>query len=370
MKSSEVLIIGGGVIGLMTALELAQAGVQVRVLEQGAFVKEASWAGGGIVSPLYPWRYSSAVTALASWSQSAYSHLSQELKTATGIDPELRQKGLLILAVDDEQAALDWAQQYQRPLCRINNEQVKVLEPGIAVGHGALWMPEVASIRNPRLGQALLARCQQMANIQLHEHSAVTGFCIANGLVSAVESGSQSYRAEQVVLCAGAWTGQLAQFLQLALPIEPVKGQMLVLQTEQPSVERVVLGRGRYLIPRNDGLLLVGSTLEYEGFDKTPQEQARQSLFQSACELLPSLDKAKVLHHWAGLRPGSPNGIPWIGQMPGWHNLHINAGHFRNGLVLAPASCGLMADLLLQRVPRVNPAPYQPQTRLNEINQK
>jgi len=135
---------------------------------------------------------------------------------------------------------------------------------------------------------------------------------------------------------------------------------MLLLKPSKPVIASIVLSSGRYLIPRRDGHLLVGSTLEYTGFDKSTSAEAQQSLYASAIALVPALRNAPVIAHWAGLRPGAAQGIPFIGRLPRMRNLSGNAGQFRNGLVLAPASAGLQADLLLGRPPRVNPLPYQP----------
>lgn len=359
MGQAEVIVIGAGVMGMLTARELAQAGMQVRVLERQQPAHEASWAGGGIVSPLYPWRYDDAITALASWSQRSYLQLRDALLQETGIDPELRQKGMLMLAVDDQDEALAWAERCQRPLQLVGGEVVHELEPLLPQSADqALWMPEVASIRNPRLGQALRRSLELHPNIELVADAEVTAIDQVQGCVKAVHTASGQHRAERYVLCTGAWTGGLAQQLGLQIHVQPVKGQMLLFKAEPGVLNRVVLQGSRYIIPRNDGRILVGSTLEFEGFDKSTTEAAQESLQASALSIMPALAEYPVEAHWAGLRPGSPSGIPYIGQAPGLDNCWINAGHFRNGLVLAPASCRLLADLLLQRQPVIDPAPY------------
>ncbi|MNR09214.1 Glycine oxidase [compost metagenome] len=167
-----------------------------------------------------------------------------------------------------------------------------------------------------------------------------------------------------MVLTAGAWSGDLLRPLGLELPVEPVKGQMILYKCAEDFLPSMVLAKGRYAIPRRDGHILVGSTLEHAGYDKTPTGEALESLKASAVELLPALADATPVAHWAGLRPGSPEGIPYIGEVPGYAGLWLNCGHYRNGLVLAPASCQLFADLLLGREPIIDPAPYAPAGRL------
>lgn len=381
MADPDVLIIGGGVMGMLTALELADAGQQVTLLERRELAAEASWAGGGIVSPLYPWRYRDSITRLASWSQAFYAELSQRLLQETGIDPELRRKGLLMLSVADRDDALAWARQHQRPLESVAPAFVADKEPALPdVTDDALWMPEVASIRNPRLVAALAACLSRNPRITIVQHSPVSRLLMQASGVAGVQTLDRTLRAASYVVTGGAWSADLlnqgaidqAALNSLAsnqrpfkqplspLRIEPVKGEMLLFKARPGLLNRVVLDKGRYLIPRNDGRILVGSTLRRNGFEKRTTQEAYQQLYASALAILPALADFPVEVHWAGLRPGSPGGIPYIGAMPGSDNLFVNAGHYRNGLVLAPASCRLLADLLLQRAPSINPAPYRP----------
>jgi glycine oxidase len=357
---SNLLILGGGVIGMMTALQLADAGQQVTLIERGTCGKEASWAGGGIVSPLYPWRYGEPVSQLSRWSEGVYPTLALRLLEETGIDPEYRQKGLLYLNVDDDEAALHWARQLGKPLERVDAEFVRHKEPEAAAPQGsALWMPTLGSVRNPRLGQALRARLAAMPNVTLMEHCSVQGMIQRQGRVVGVATSRGEQWAEQFIVCGGAWTAQLLEGVNVRLPVRPVKGQMIAYQTPPGLVQRVVLKDGRYVIPRSDGLLLVGSTLEEVGFDTTTDEEALASLKRSAENIIPALANYPVAHHWAGLRPGSPAGIPFIGALPDHPNVFVNAGHYRNGLVLAPASTHLLVDLVLGRKPLIDPTPYR-----------
>ncbi|MBA1244052.1 glycine oxidase ThiO [Pseudomonas japonica] len=361
MSEEHILIVGAGVIGLLTALNLASAGARVTVLDRQQAGKEASWAGGGIVSPLYPWRYSPAVTALAHWSQDFYPQLGDHLFGRTGVDPEVHVTGLYWLDLDDEAQALDWARAQARPLSQVPIEEVyrkvSVLGPGFSRG---IHMADVANVRNPRLVKALRAALEALPNVTLREHVPVTGFIEDQGRIGGVLTDEGELRGDQVVLTAGAWSGKLLGTLGLALPVQPVKGQMILFKCAEDFLPAMVLARTRYAIPRRDGHILVGSTLEHAGFDKTPTEQALASLKASAEELLPALRGAEVVGHWAGLRPGSPEGIPFIGPVASHPGLWLNCGHYRNGLVLAPASCQLLADLMLGRAPIVDPAPYAP----------
>lgn len=356
---SDFLIIGGGVIGMMLARELAQANADVTIVDRKACAQESSWAGGGIVSPLYPWRYPDPVTELATWSQSSYVHLAQELLDETGFDPELRQKGMLMVGVEDQEDALAWAKKYHRPLRKVDANFLYQQEPNLGVGlEEGLWMPEVCSIRNPRLGRSLRESLVLNPCITLKENQEVQGFKVSDNKVVGVETAEGLIQAKQVIIAAGAWSGELLAMLDQALPVEPVHGQMMLFKAKPGLVNRVILKGGRYVIPRNDGRVLVGSTMERIGFAKQTTQEAAKSLHATAVDIIPTLADYEVEHHWSGLRPGSPEGIPFIGQVMGFGNLYINAGQFRNGLVLAPASTRLLADILLQRDTIIPAEPY------------
>ncbi|MES3009123.1 MAG: glycine oxidase ThiO [Pseudomonadota bacterium] len=365
---SEFLIIGGGVIGLLMARELASAGAEVTVVEQGRCCQEASWAGGGIVSPLYPWRYSAAVTALAFHAQRAYPLLAAQLLDETGIDPELERTGLLMLDAKDAGEALRWASEHGKALYPVEPAFLYAREAGLAPGfsHG-LWMPDIANIRNPRLGQALESSLRRNPRVQIREQTQVLSLQTQQHKVSQVQVMQQgaiaTLTAERVIITAGAWSGGLLAALGVTLPVVPVKGQMLLYRPSQRLLNTIVMTDGRYLIPRRDNHLLVGSTLEHSDFDKSTTEEALLSLRRSAEALLPALANCRVERQWAGLRPGAPEGVPFIGRVPTIDNLYVNAGHYRNGLVLAPASAQLLADILLGREPSIDPAPYDPGVR-------
>lgn len=360
-NSFDVVIIGAGVIGLMTARELALAGCRVTLLERGETGREASWAGGGIVSPLYPWRYSAPVTALAMAAQGVYPGLSDELASETGIDPEFFACGMLMLDAEDARDAKAWAVMHTHLMESWSPAVMRARMPGLAGHwHNGLWMPAIANIRNPRLLQALRASLQKLG-VCIHAQTEVVQWrreC--NRMTAAVAQDGRAFSAEQFVVCGGAWSAALLQAAGTAsVPVRPVRGQMLLYRLAPGALPGIVLAEGRYVIPRHDGHVLCGSTLEESGFDQSTTADARISLMTSAARLWPALARAVPLQHWAGLRPAAPDGIPFIGRLPGCDNLWVNAGQFRNGLVLAPASARLLADQMLGREPVLDPRPYQ-----------
>ena len=364
-EERSVVLVGGGIIGLLSAYGLAANGMRVTLFEASETGTEASWAGGGIVSPLYPWRYSASISALAHWSQDYYPKLGEALKQQSGVDPEVHETGLYWLDLEDEDQALAWARRHGRPLHPVDMEQVHAAVPSLGEGFSkAVYMPGVANVRNPRLLQSLRAALAKLPNVTIIEHCPVSGFVREGTRIVGVQTAQGEMRADRVVVAAGAWSGNLLATLGLELPVKPMKGQMILFKCAEDFLPSMVLAKRRYAIPRRDGHILVGSTLEDVGFDKTPTEDALESLRATAIELLPALADAQVVKHWAGLRPGSPDGVPYIGQVSGFDGLWLNCGHFRNGLVLAPASCQLLADLMLGREPIVDPAPYAPTGRI------
>jgi glycine oxidase len=361
----QTIVVGGGVIGLLSAYGLAGAGCSVTLLEAAETGTEASWAGGGIVSPLYPWRYSPAVTALAHWSQDYYPQLGEVLFEQAGIDPEVHETGLYWLDLEDENEALAWAQCQGRPLHRVDMEAVHTAVPSLGEGFSrAVFMPGIANVRNPRLLRALRAALARMPNVQVIERCPVNGFVREGAGIVGVRTAQGEMRADRVVVAAGAWSGKLLATLGLELPVKPMKGQMILFKCADDFLPSMVLAKRRYAIPRRDGHILVGSTLEDVGFDKKPTDDALESLRATAIDLLPALAGAEVVKHWAGLRPASPEGVPYIGTVPGHDGLWLNCGHFRNGLVLAPASCQLLVDLMTGNRPCIDPEPYAPGGRL------
>ncbi len=348
-------IVGGGIIGLLSAYELAASGERVVILDRQTVGREASWAGGGILSPLYPWRYPEVIDPLARWSQTYYPRLTEMLRTETGIDPEWRRCGLLILDAEDSATGLAWSTAHGLSAERLDRSQVSAVEPRLQLrSDAALRLPEVAQVRNPRLLQALKRQLQAMG-VELRENVTVTGFDSVSQHLVGIRTNGGTLPADRCVLAAGPWSATLLSAVGLDLPLRPVRGQMLVLKGGIPPFSHILLRESRYLIPRSDGQILVGSTQEEEGFDKSITPDARALLLAAAHSMVPGLGDWHVEHHWAGLRPGSPDGVPYIGQHPEIRGLYVNTGHFRNGIVLAPASARLIADLALSRRPLLDP---------------
>ena len=347
-------------LGMLTARRLLQEGLSVALLEQGKLCREASWAGGGILSPLAPWDYPEAVTALVSWSQQYYPLLAAELLEQTGIDPEWTQSGLLLTACEPDAIVQDWHRRHPCALEILDEAQLQEIEPGVALGQGpAIHLPDVAQARNPRLGKAL-GIALQMQGMALYEDTRVTGLQLSQGKIQGVSTDQGDFAADYVVVAGGAWSAEILKGYTRELPVSPVLGQMIMFEAEPGLVRHIVLHDGHYLIPRRDGLLLAGSTLEYTGFNKETSNEARELLAAMALELFPVLSDYPIVRHWAGLRPGTADGVPFIGEHNEISGLFLNTGHFRNGVVMAPGSAQLLVDGMVGRPGFTDPQPYLP----------
>jgi glycine oxidase len=350
---SDFLIIGAGAIGLSSAIELLQRGAKVTILERAVAGKESSWAGGGILSPLCPWDYPDEVTRLTSRGAALFSAWAAALYSTTGIDPEYELSGMLVLPPFDASVAQHWCGAHDVPLQIFKPENLPQF-----VQTEALYLPQVAQVRNPRLMQALRARVEMLGG-RIVEHCEVREILHGDGIVTGLTSPITKYQADDYIVTAGAWSKQVLGQCAMQMDIKPIKGQMLLFKFAAPPLDHIVLQGDMYLIPRRDGHLLVGSTLEDVGFDKKITQAACDSLRQKAEAVLPKLQNMTLIQHWAGLRPASPRNIPTIGRHPNLRNLYVSSGHFRYGVTMATASVEILLNEILNEPQPVDVRAYQ-----------
>lgn len=355
-QTTDCLIIGGGIIGMITAQYLIKAGLSVKLLEKGHYGKQSSWAGAGILSPLYPWRYSEQVNKLSQASQKIYPDFCQTLEAQTGLSAGYRPSGLLIKDDYNKPAAKLWLEQ--------NNVSHQYNEQG-------LLFDNVGQVRNPDLLKALEKDISQLG-VEVLEQQTVLEFIQQQDEIIGVKTQNNSHYAKHTIVCGGAWSGELLKTLSKVEPlvadIYPMRGQILLLELPKhysldKIMPHIVLTEDKYFVPRTDNLLLIGSNYESVGFDSSITQQAYVQLHQFALKHYPILAKAKLVKQWAGLRPATHSGKIYIGAFKEfaskgfaskefaskkYQGLYFNAGHFSNGINTALASADIIKDTITQ----------------------
>jgi len=362
----DVVVIGGGIIGFSTAIQLLLKGAKVTILERSRVGLESSWAGGGILSPLYPWNYPAAINRLCEYSNQLLPQWISYLTNASDINPEYLVSGMRVLTFPDRSKIEDWCREYNvkmqySPTSEAYPSSNAFPHQNILNKEDSLsiFLPEIAQIRNPRLLKALHKTLLKLGG-RIIENCDVNTLNISNYKVNALITSNGQVDADDYVVCAGAWSKELLGKYVSEVNVKPIKGEMLLFKFAIPPIINILVKEDVYVIPRKDGFLLVGSTLEDVGFDKTITITARTYLYQKAQELLPVLKEMPIIKQWAGLRPFSERVLPYIGRHPSISNLFINTGHFRYGISMAAASAKILVNEMTKQPQTIDTNPYQP----------
>ena len=343
MHTSDVVIAGAGIIGLSIGIELRKAGATVAVLDRGEPGREASSAAAGMLVTGDP-DLGTPMRALAEASAALYPSFVEELELRSGLRTDLEARGALYVAAESER--LDSS--------ALSPAELAEQEPDLA------QHPRVHFLTEQSVDPALLTRAAIEAarrlGVTVHHEAAVQDVSLTDEHLIQVRTPRTSYRTATLVNCAGAWANQIAG---AAAPARPRKGQMLSVVPRDCKLRHVIRSRDVYLVPRKDGRIIIGATVEDCGFDKTVDSSRIQRLHQAAANLVPAIGEAKILDAWAGLRPGSPDDLPimGVGRLPG---TYVATGHFRNGILLAPITAALMAELIQGKNPRLDLRAFSP----------
>lgn len=352
----DILIIGGGVIGLTTAYHLAQQGVSVTVVDRQEIGREASWAGAGMLPPGHMIQSAVPEVRLRSYSHSLWDELSAALKDRTGIDNGYRRCGAVEVGLSSAESSVQVEAWRAEGLQTVELDRTG-LERHVPDLHedfrSGVFLPEFGQARNPRHLKALAAACHSLG-VDIVEHAEHLHLATSRESVVQAVLPTRTFTADRICITAGSWSSQLLQPLSVSLPVQPVRGQIVLLKTSRLPFSCVIEQGRRYIVPRADGLVLVGSTEEHTGFEKKTTAEGVSGLLKFASALVPELGAAEVVRCWAGLRPGSPDELPFLGRVPEFENLFVGAGHFRSGLQMSAGTGRLLADLLLDHDPAID----------------
>lgn len=364
-KGADVIIVGGGVIGSATAYCLSRTGAGVALLERGEIGGQASGAAAGMLAPLSEAEGPGPFLDLALASLRLFPGLIQELEGEVGIDVEYRATGVLRVALSREEAQrleerLPWQRGTGLRVEHLSGREARALEPRLSPRvHAASLSPDEHQVNPGRLTHAL-AEAARRRGAEVRAGVAVLGFLRRGDRVVGVRTREGGIEAGSVLLAAGPWTGRLAAPLGVPLPVTPVRGQMLAYRGSG-FPRHIVWGAGGYLAPKPGGFLYAGATVEEVGFRSRTTIRGLAYLRRVARTLMPSLRYKEVVSMWAGLRPATPDRLPVLGRLPGWRNVYIATGHFRNGILLAPITGRLMAQLMLQEGTEIPLEPFSPE---------
>jgi glycine oxidase len=359
--TADVVVIGAGVIGCAIARELAARGRSVITVERDSPGRRATWAAAGMLSPLGEAGAGGPFLEFADESLKRFAGFAHTLREETGIDVEYRTNGKLHVSLgsyDEELRRLaeePAAARFETSL--LDGAGARRLEPELTADvTSALLVGRDHRVNNRLLAQALLASATA-AGVQFRTANPVAALTAKHGSVSGVRLASgEQLTAPHVVLAAGAWSAQL-EGLPRNVPIRPIKGQMFSVDSRarspdrpsEPMVQRVLYSPKCYIIPRDDGRLLVGATVEDVGFRKGATLRGITELMAAAVELLPAMAELPLVETWAGFRPGTPDGRPILGADPELRGLVYATGHFRNGILLAPATAVCISDIITEQ---------------------
>ncbi|HSB10354.1 MAG TPA: glycine oxidase ThiO [Blastocatellia bacterium] len=345
----DVIIVGGGVIGCTIAWRLAQQGLKVAVFERGRIGREASRAAAGMLTPQGEAAGPSPFLDLCLRSRAMYRSFAHELKEASGIDIEYKDEGTLfvVLSGEDEAQRMNWAKwQAGAGLSveHVSASELRKLEPDVTESATrAIFLPDEHQVENRRLMDAL-AVAIKLAGVEVVEGSEVSSLSFERDRVTGVYSSGDLIAAGAVIIAAGSWSSRLLEPPGVKVQIIPARGQMLAVRGSSVSPPVRVLHSSKvYLVPRRDGRILIGATVEYAGFNKAVTVQGIEYLLAAALELMPSLRECEIVETWSGLRPDTEDHLPVLGPS-GIENLWLATGHFRNGILLAPITANLMAE--------------------------
>ncbi len=363
MKNAKILVVGSGLVGLSIAWHLKKRGAKPVLIDKGAPAQEASAAGAGML-PLHSVAFDTPeLFELSALSYRLYPGWVKEMRRASGLDPEWETSGSLglLFSAAEERNARVLAKRLVRLGMKVgwlSGSQSRKMEPALPSDvRKAMYLPETTQIR-PSAMCLTAVEAVRRRGVPIHENENVQRLLVKDGRVTGVRTSVRTYEGDAVVLANGAWAPELLKPLGFDLPVFPLRGQVLLLQGPSHGVRHILFASGYYLVPRRGGELYVGSTLEKAGFDRSVTPEGIATLANAARRMAPGLSSLRVSGYFAGFRPGSVDGHPFLGPVPRVRDLYIAAGHHTHGHLLSAATGHLMAQLILDGKTDVDLAPF------------
>ena len=366
LGAERIVIVGGGIIGLSIAEHLLRRGHRAVVVEKGEIAREASWASSGFLELRAASGKGEEFFRLTQRSCGLFGPWVERLKKDSGIDPEYVHSRSLDLVFDDEDDERVRALERRLEALGIpghwlEGHEVLRREPSISPeATRAFFLDHPHQVRVPRLNKALEKTLRQ-ADVALWDHTEVLGFERRGERLQGVITSRGPLPADRVVLAAGAWSSQLARDLHLPFSTRPIRGQALLLRQTPGRLRHLLFADDGYLVPRLDGRLFIGSTEEDVGFERATTAGGISRLSQLALRCVPDLASVPMEASWSGLRPGSADGLPYLGRVRSLENLWVATGHFTHGVVLAPLTGEWMARSLLGESTQDELAAFDPE---------
>ncbi|ANU09648.1 glycine oxidase ThiO [Planococcus antarcticus DSM 14505] len=372
-KTYDAIVVGGGVNGGAIAYNLAKRGMEVLLLEKDRLVSKASGAAAGMLGAQAELDGKGPLFQLARASRTMFSNLADELKMASGIDIELVNKGMLRLALtDDEQ------QEYHRIIEAhrqngelaewLTGEEVRKREPALSSEIiGAMYLEKDGQVAAHQLALGFLKSASALGSV-IKEYVEVHSFHFSNGKITGIATNEGDFLSDSVVVTGGAWSEKLLMETGLQLKTYPVKGECFSVRTEASLLSSTIFTNDCYLVPKKGGRIIVGATVIPNTFNQQVTVEGVSLLMENAKKLVPSIAQAEWEGAWAGIRPQTADGLPYLGEHPGYRGLFIATGHFRNGILLAPITGEVMADLVEGKSPPIDISSFRVDRSIRKTN--
>ncbi|MRG86154.1 glycine oxidase ThiO [Salinibacillus xinjiangensis] len=360
----DAIVIGGGVNGGSVAYQLAKRGKKVLVLEKDRIASKASGAAAGMIAAQAELQDDDPLFQLARKSRKRFASLAEELKDLSGVDIELINKGMYKVALTDQEVheykqIIDIQKRAGEHAEWVTGDEVRKQEANVSDDIlGAMYIEHDGHVSAPQLSQAFI-KSAAVLGVTIQEFVEVQSILFEGEQVVGVATNEGEYKAENIIVTAGAWSSSFLRQTELDLPVYPVKGECFSVRTHQPLLKSTIFSHGCYLVPKKGGRIIVGATVKPHTYNQQVSVEGVAGLLEKAKHLLPSIGEAEWDQTWAGIRPQTADGLPYLGEHPTYNGLFVATGHFRNGILLSPITGEIMADLIERKEPAIDVHPFR-----------